>query len=283
MLRFRTILISLLLSAGGWGSFVISQDATEGNADDLWVSAYGWLQTGERLAKAELWPLALGSFIESHRQVEILAERHPAFEPEIISFRKGLLETQIEIAQQKLKPGEQEIMRKYLDFIDSYEEGLRLRFANQYVDSLNTLDIAKVLLDEIIFEKPDEFRDAVESQYQLLHTSLEWLDSQINFKQRSRPAVFVGDGVEWGTTQYVEEKDLPGDGKDILMENALFPGGMVATDLPAAATEILVDVEQASLEKSEKEEEAPTGLPGFRMSSKQSKIPDLPEEVREVE
>lgn len=278
MFRVSTILLLLLSGAIGFASSLRSQDLSP---DDLWVSAYGWLQTGTRLAEAEQWPLALGSFIESHRQVEILSEKHAEFEPEIIAYRRGILEEQIKVAQENLKPGEQEIMRKYLDFIDSYEEGLRLRFANEFVKSLNTLDIAKVLLDEIIFEKPDEFREAVDSQYRLLHASIEWLDAQINFKQRSRPSVFVADGVEWGTTEFVGEGDLPGEGGGILMEGALFPGGVVQRVRLASEPEVDEVGESPSTVKPDEKDAA--GLPGFRMSSKQDEIPNLPEKLEDKE
>lgn len=282
-LRYMTVLALL----GGWAMLapVISEEM---NSEDRWVKVYGWLQTGTRLRDAELWPLALGSFIESHRQLKLLKERDPDFEPEMVGYRLESLEREIAAAQEKLQPGEQEIMQKYLDFIDSYEEGMRLRFANQFVEALNTLDIAKVLLDEIIFEKPEEFRDAVDSQYLLLHDSLGWLDSQINFRQRSRPAVFVGDGVDWGTTQYVEEADLPAEGDAILVEGTLFAG------LPAMERGVgrllegkepegeAPEREDREGEKNGEKEEDSSSRPAFRMSSKQKEIPELPEEVRDA-
>ena len=200
----------------------------------------------------------------------------------MLEYRLEQLEQQIAGAQEKLQPGENEIMQKYLDFIDSYEEGLRLRFENQFVDSLNTLDIAKVLLDEIIFEKPDEFREAVETQYQLLHESLEWLDSQINFKQRARPAVFVGDGVEWGTTEFVKVEHLPADGEDVLVEGSLFPGVIAQS---SSVGETSTSTEVHGYEKEEEEEENTkyqSGIRGFRMSSKQKEVPELPKTEGEL-
>ncbi len=271
--------MTVLTLLGGW-AMMTPLKSEETAPGDLWVKVYGWLQTGTRLSEAEQWPLALGSFIESHRQLALLKTNHPEFEEEMVSYRLDLLEEEIAEAQEKLQPGEQEIMQKYLDFIDSYEEGMRLRFSNQYVESLNTLDIAKVLLDEIIFEKPEEFREAVDSQYLLLHDSLTWLDSQINFRQQTRPSPFVGDGVEWGTTEFVKAADLPGDGDLILREGTLFPGGTVP---PVSASSVELK-EEATPEEPPAEVDADgavskSGLPGFRMSSKQEEIPDLPEEV----
>ncbi len=251
--------------------------AEEEDAGEKWVSAYSWLQTGERLAEAEQWPLAQGSFIEAHRQMRGIQEEHPEFEPEVLAYRVEKLESMIEETQPKLASGDHEIMVKFLDFIDSYEEGLALRYRNEFVESLNRLDIAKVLLDEIIYEKPEEFRDAVETQYTILHSSIEWIDQQINVKERSRRmAAFVADGVEWGTTEFVEEADLPEEGESILTSAELFPALPAPeqiADLRGTSTAGAAGVKEADAAAtgsgSGKESESVGGLPSFRMNSKQ--------------
>lgn len=242
---------------------------------DSWARAYSWLQTGERLSQNEQWSLAMGSFIESHRQMKEIQESHPNFEPELVSYRVERLEEMISETQAKLPPGGAAITTKFLDFIESYDLGMKQRFANQFVEALNTLDVAKVLLDEIIFENPEEFRDAVDTQYEFLHSSLAWLDQQINYKQRTRRTTYVSAGAEWGTTEYVKESDLPGEGDSVLTSAALFPG----LPSPEQIRDLQTIPGAAAKEDTGPPEEAKEtpggGVPGFRMSSKQKEIPQV--------
>lgn len=200
--------------------------AAERDPADEWVGVYGWLQTGERLAEAGQWPLALGAWIESRQRLDALAEAHPSFEPEMVDYRLRWLETEIAAARTDLSGGEHGVMMKFLDFIESFQQGQNLRFAGDYEKALNELDVARVLLDEIIAEKPDAFREAVATQAELLDDSIAWCDSQVSFEQRSLPAAPVPDGVDWGTTEFVKRDELPGqnDGEMVVASGRLFPG-----------------------------------------------------------
>lgn len=257
---------------------------------EAWDRAYSWLQTGERLAESGQWSLAMGGFIEAHRQMKEIQEVHPSFEPELVAYRVGKLDEMIADAQGRLPPGGTAITTKFLDFIESYDEGMRLRFSNRYAEALDTLDVAKVLLDEIIYENPDQFRDAVDTQYTFLHSSLAWLDQQINYRQRSRRVTHVPDGVEWGTTEYVSESDLPGERDAVLPSAELFPNRPTPDQIRDLQTVPGVLESNAGNPEGEPgEKENPSGggrdsrLPAFRMSSKQKEPPveegELPAEA----
>ncbi len=45
--------------------------------------------------RADQWPLALGSYLEANRLINALAEAHPAFEPEMVAYRREALEKTI--------------------------------------------------------------------------------------------------------------------------------------------------------------------------------------------
>ncbi len=247
--------------------------------EEDWISAFGWLQAGDRLAEDQHWPLALGSYMEAHRKMVQMQVEHPAFEAELVEYRLEKLEEVIAGFEEKLESGDRSLMVKFVDFAESFETGLEQRFDDRFVEALNTLDVAKVLLDEIIFENPDEYRDAVAPQYELLQSSLTYLDGQINFRERERQraSTFVGDGVEWGTTQFVKEEDLPREGDNILLSSELFPGlvQVEGLDTPLVEPEVEVD------EESEATDEAGPGIPRptFRMSSKQKIVADDSTEV----
>lgn len=242
-------------------------------ADEAWVSAYGWLQAGERLAAEGHWPLAMGSYMEAHRKMKQMRMEHPEFEGKMVEYRIALLEEEIEGSQAELGSGDHDLMVKFIDFAESFETGLDQRFENRFVEALNTLDVAKVLLDEIIFEKPDEFTDALAPQYEVLQSSLTWLDGQINFRERERQqkSTFVGDGTDWGTTQFVKVSDLPGEGDDVLVSSELFPGLIAVEGLD----EVSALPEENEKDEEKEMKEAPR--PAFRMSSKQTEAPALPE------
>jgi len=239
-----------------------------------WVSVYGWLQTGEQLAEAGQWPLALGAWMESHQRLDALAEAHPSFEPEMVEYRLEWLEAEIAAARSELSGGEHGIMMKFLDFIESFQRGQDLRFAGEYEKALNELDVARVLLDEIIAEKPDAFREAVSTQAELLDDSIAWCDSQINFEQRSRPTAPVSDGVDWGTTEFVEREELPAesDGEMVVASGRLFPGVPVDAGAASGTESSSGDEKGAEKEKSDgaapERERAPEGgFPYFRMNT----------------
>ncbi|MEC5126311.1 hypothetical protein VSU19_06090 [Verrucomicrobiales bacterium BCK34] len=232
-----------------------------------WVSAYGWIQTGDRLASVELWPLAIGSYIEADRQIKILAEEHPEFEPDVVAYRLEKLKEDIEVAQEALTSGEHDIMMKYLDFIESYELGKKQRFENKFEDSLSTLSEARSILDELIEEKPNEFETAVETQHELLDDSIDWLYSQVSFKRQESRVVSVGDGYDWGSTQYVKESDLPSSKVPVEPFGGLFPNVPVV-ESPVEDDDVKVAMEKEVQAGEKKSAESPGGGMRFRMNSR---------------
>lgn len=242
------------------------------NAEDdpaaRWVSAYAWIQTGDRLAEAQLWPLAIGSYMESHRQITSLAADHPSYEPEVVGYRLEKLESDINSAQENLVHGEHDIMMKYLDFIESFELGLKQRFAGKFPEALTTLDFADTLLDEIVGEKPDEFLEAVSSQQLILLENRDWLDQQVNFEARSRAAIQVPGSTELGTTKFVKESDLPDSLEGSEPNGALFPGVVAPPESTAEERLAAFAPAEPSSEPSGKEKGETPETFRFRMSSK---------------
>ncbi len=246
------------------------------DAGSQWVSAYGWIQTGDKLAASKLWPLAIGSYIEADRQIKILAEEHPDYEPDVVAYRLEKLEEDIEAAQGELTTGEHDIMMKYLDFIESYELGKKQRFENKFEDSLTTLSEARSILDELIEEKPDEFEEAVKTQHELLDNSIDWLYSQVSFKRQASRVVSVGDGYDWGTTKYVKESDLPSSKFPVEPSGSLFPN-VPAVGAPAAASPMNDDTDEPKGDSemdgdgdAESKEEGP--VRPFRMNSRSKPV-----------
>lgn len=242
-----------------------------------WLTIYGWIQTADRLAGAGQWPLALGSYLEADRQIRALAAAHPGFEPKMIAYRSEALAATIAGTEARLTTDEHEVMMKYLDFIESLELGEAQRYANEYEAAYATLGMAMALLEEIIGNKPAEFREAVASQHARLESSLTWLDSQINFTAMTRPGVVVGDDIDWGTTRFIKAGDLPSGQEGVPVTAALFPG------IPAsAAREPLGDAATGETAVVETEEDSPAepdkpgGPARFRMSSRQSEAPARP-------
>lgn len=243
-----------------------------------WVSAYGWIQTGDNLAAAKLWPLAIGSYIEADRQIKVLAIEHPTYEPDVIGYRLEKLKEDIEAAQKELKSGEHDLMMKYLDFIESFELGKKQRFENKFEDSITTLSEARSILDDLIEEKPDEFESAVKTQHELLDGSIDWLYSQVSFKRLSSRVVSVGDGYDWGSTHYVKESDLPSSKDPVEPFGGLFPNVSAAgvpVDAPTktAKDEKLAMDDENSVEGKPIEGEGKNGTElRFRMNSKSKAV-----------
>lgn len=258
----RLILLTLVaacIAAGG-----VSQGQEVPEPGTRWVFVYGWVQIGEKLVDAEQWPLALGSFIEAEAQLKQLKADVPDFEPEMVAYRLDWLETEIAAIQGKLGGGDHGIMMKYLDFIESFEQGQSERFNNEFKKAYDTLTIAKVLLDEIIAERPVEFEVAMETQYDMLLDSLIWLDSQLNFKASFSRKPVVVDTTEWGTTRFVKQSDLPAAEGSIEMSGSLFLSAQVESAVAPFKDELNND--ELPPEPEEGAEEPP--LPTFRMSSK---------------
>ncbi len=270
MSQFRKILAAMLLVCSGLVSCFSADE--EPDAGTRWVCVYGWLQIGERLAGADQWPLALGSYIEAHRQLDELAKDQPEFEPEIVSYRLLWLEEEIGKTQDRLDSGEHDIMMKYLDFIESFELGQSQRFNNDFKTALATLDIAKTLLDEIIAKKPDEFRHAMAVQYDLLLDSIIWLNSQINFKERSRSSSFVNDTSDLGTTEFIRESDLPVSYGGAMASGALFPESLIEAVAASYNADSPVGVTPPAEDKVGRDQPRPVTVPSFRMSSKENSV-----------
>ncbi len=219
----RSVATTLLLA------FALAAPAGESDPSARWLTVYGWIQTAERLAAAGQWPLALGSYLEADRQIKDLAETHPDFEPEMVTYRRGLLVTTISETEARLTIDEHEVMMKYLDFIESLELGEGQRYANEYDAAYTTLAMAKAVLDELIETKPEAFREAVASQYARLESSLDWLGSQIQFTAVSRPGTAaVDESTDWGTTRFVKAADLPTSRPEASVTSELFPVGLVS-------------------------------------------------------
>lgn len=198
--------------------------AEEDDPAARWLSAYAWVQTGDRLAAANQWPLALGSYLEARTQIEELTAKFPGFEPEVVSYRRGLLDQAISGVEELLTTDEHDVMMKYLDFIESLKEGERLRYARDFRNAHTTLALARSILDEIIATKPDAFRDAVESQHKRLDSELAWLEEQLDIRTRRPSSPSITDTVDWGTTRFVKEADLP-SGSAAPIRSTLFPDG----------------------------------------------------------
>jgi hypothetical protein len=261
MTLFRSFVASLLMAVA------LPAPAEETDPAAKWLTVYGWIQTAERLATAEQWPLALGSYLEADRQVKALAEAHPDFEPEMVNYRRGALAKTIVETEARLTTDEHEVMMKYLDFIESLELGEAQRYANEYEAAYGTLGMAKSVLDEIIEKKPEGFRDAVASQYARLESSLTWLDSQINFTAMSRPGVALDESIDWGTTRFVKVTDLPSSKESASITSELFPGGLPPEVDPASTP--AAEPPEAAHADSAKD----SGPVRFRMSSRQTSAP----------
>lgn len=277
-----TPLVAIALSASALWSSVVAEERPD--AGTQWVCVYGWFQIGENLAKAEQWALALGSYFEARRQLQILQREYPDYETEMVSYRLDWLENEIKVSEERLDQGDHAIMAKYLDFIESFEVGQTQRFNNNFESALSTLTIAKVILDEIISEKPIEFKSAVSTHYDLLLDSIIWLRSQLDFEESLKPIPVYDDSQEWGTTEFVQEGDLPTPGSEMQL-SALFPEilmaqvssefsidpgrGVEVNGLPGTQLATEPESGSESVEGDSEAEGESRRLPSFRMSSKE--------------
>lgn len=246
----------------GLGVYLFSVFA--GIAEDVdpaskWINAFAWIQTGDKLVAAEQWPLALGSYMEAHLQLKKVAEEHPDYEPEIVGYRLEQLEESLASIEEQLSAGDHDITMAWVDFIETLEKGQAQRFANDFKPALETLEVAHTLLEEIVAKNPASFEDAVSTQREILTESLDWLDAQINIRRSAKRSVYTGDGIDWGTTMYVKERDLPRSDQLTEPSSMLFPDGTKPGPDPD---------QSAEKELPEKEEEHPASE-GFRMNSKQ--------------
>ncbi len=266
---FRVIALTLVASFTISAGDVVAQEVTDPVVEvpepgTRWVCVYGWLQVGEKLVKAEQWPLALGSFIEAEAQLKQLKADAPDFEPEMVAYRLDWLAKEIEEMRGNLGGGDHDIMTKYLDFIESFEQGQSERFNNEFEKAYDTLTIAKVLLDEIIAERPAEFEVAMETQYDMLLDSLIWLDSQLNFKASFSRKPVVVDTTDWGTTKFVMQSDMPASEETVVISSRLFPPTQVDIAVAPFQSELSDNDLPPELEVEDETEPRPT----FRMSSK---------------
>ena len=192
-----------------------------------WLNVYSWIQTGDKLSEAEQWPLALGSYMEAHLQLKELAADHPSYEPEIVEYRLEQLVELMEETEGKLAAGDHDIAMEWVDFIETFEKGQDERFANDFKAAFATLEVARTLLEGIIAQNPNGFEAAVQTQFEILTESLEYLDSQLNFQRSTRRTYTPDNTIDWGTTRFVKESDLPGAGGEFEINSLLFPDGVL--------------------------------------------------------
>jgi hypothetical protein len=215
---------TLLLLSGTGGRLI----AADSDPAALWVSAYAWLQTGDKLAAAEQWPLATGSYLEALQKFHTLHETHPTYEVELVEYRLDALRESLAALEDRLSESDHDVTMKYLDFIESFEQGQDERFSNQLDAAAATLHVAQTLLHELTAEKPESFRAAMQSQSQMLESSMTWVESQISYKRR-KPTVVAASGVDLGTTRFITAADMPADGDTILLTASLFPSRSIGT------------------------------------------------------
>jgi hypothetical protein len=121
------------------------------------------------------------------------------------------------------------MMAKYLDFISSFEQGQSERFNDQFEKALSTLNYTKVLLDELIAERPAEFKMAMTSQHDLLLDSIDWLNSQLNHRATLVTPSVIVDQSYLGSTRFVNEDDLPAGVPPLTISGDLFPSTLANT------------------------------------------------------
>ncbi len=211
-----------------------------------WLNVYSWIQTADRLSEAEQWPLALGSYMEAHRQLKKMADDHPSYEPDIVAYRLERLEDSMAIMEGKLTAGDHDIAMEWVDFIETFEKGQDERFSNDFKTAFETLEVARTLLEGIIAQNPNGFEAAVATQFEILTESLEYLDSQLNFQRSVRRSYTLDEGIDWGTTRYVKESDLPGDGDAFEVNSMLFPDGVKPIPEKSAAEEAMEEGEDVN-------------------------------------
>ena len=253
-------------------SLVVEAQEVSG-PDARWVRVYGWVQIGEKLAEVEQWPLALGSYLEAVVQLKILMASAPNFEPEIVNYRFGWLKNEITRVKKKLVGNEHDIMAKYLDFVSSFEQGQSERFNNQFEKALDTLNYTKVLLDDLIAERPEEFKMAMTSQHNMLLDSIDWLNSQLNYRSALLAPPVIVDKSYFGTTQFINENDLPEEAPPATMSGDLFPSTVVDAvvarfEKKSGAASALQPVGERAISPLREDK-----LPSFRMRSKEDPTP----------
>jgi|GEM_PF-1837808 len=216
------LVITWTAVAFGWSQEKSGVEEREAEASELWVSAFSWMQTGGNLAKARQWPLALGSYIEALQKFQMVSREFPEFEPELVTFRIRTLEETVRSTQKNLASDDHDVMMQYLDFVESVEKGMELRYQNKFEEALPALRFAQSLLDEIIAKRPSDFRAAVDSQYLRLEENIEWMEAQLNWKNRSLPQVAASGREILGTTEFIKESDMPTNAM-VAMSGYLFP------------------------------------------------------------
>ncbi len=208
MFRKLTALLAAAVAVLLLSDISFGQDVKD-PASEIWENAYAWLQTGQNLEEQEQWALAQGSYIEAHRKLQRVASEYPAFESVLVNYRVESLEEKLKENQEKLETKDHEITVKYLDFIDSMETGVEKRYSRNYKESLDTLEFAMSILEEVIEAEPTEIRSAIDSQYKRLENHILWLSETLNRERRSLQRRTLADTVDWGTTQFVKLSDLP--------------------------------------------------------------------------
>ncbi len=210
----------------------------ENMASDMWASAFAWLQTGKNLAQLEQWPLAMSSYSESLKQFTAVVEKYPKYEPEILAYRIEKLKEMINETKSKLDASDHEISMLYGDTIEMIEKGENLRFqVEDFGEAYKTMNEAKALITEVVEKRPVEFATAMKSQIDRIQSNIDWLSFQLGYASRPKTkfaSVYTSGTVKMmGTTEFIGEKDLPGDPEEAGISSALFPA---QPGLPPEAT-----------------------------------------------
>lgn len=184
----------------------------DNDAATKWVGIYGWIQSGDQHAAAGQWPLAMGTYLESQKQIRKFAAEHPDFEPDLIAYRLAKLEQEIAAAGGRLTADEQEIPAKYRDVIEAIKLGQASRFSNEFEAALSQFERAKTLLDEIREKQPAGSGVALESRYQRLESDMDWLKTQAKFKKENPPVTDEISRIERGTASPASLQSGPPDG-----------------------------------------------------------------------
>jgi hypothetical protein len=197
----------------------------EEDASEQWLSAFTWVQTGRNLSQSGQTPLALGSFIEALRQLEVVASNYPGYETKIVNYRIDALRNDIEKLKADLSAEDLVIANEYITFIGLIERAEQERYTARREKALATLRQAKSDLEAIVSRRPDAFGPAVKNQKLRLTRSIEWLVTLVD-ADRTTPLVMPGRITGYlikGTTEFIRESDLPSTPGLAISGNSLFP------------------------------------------------------------
>lgn len=211
MHRFLTTCLSILLASGASPLVAFNDDA----AADAWMNAYLWIQDGRGHQEKGQIPLALASYQEALRQLDLVAERYPGYEEQMVQFRIGTLRADITKMETGLSPNGQKIRDDYLAFIRLVDRADDERLHADHAKSLATLKEAQTLLSGLVRSDPETLHPALSEQEKRLGENIAWIDQLINRPRHAPSLVLAGlspSGMAArGTTEFISDKDLPDD------------------------------------------------------------------------